>query len=175
MNTNLSSRIEYGCIILIVLAYLSMAWSYSSVQNLPVTIWQVSFGMLAGLWVLAILKEWGVLASVILTAYLTAAAAGFLLGGIPFALLASAVLALSAWDLERLARLFQQAGRVENSGNIIKGHLIRLVLVDAAGLAAASMALLPEIQLGFLTTVILALFAIVLLSFAIRRLRLREG
>jgi hypothetical protein len=84
-------------------------------------------------------------------------AAGWLLGGILFA--------LAAWDLDAFYRRLGRASRIEQETQVVQNHLRRLLTALGLGLALSAAALLLQYELHFGWAILLVL----LLMFAFGR------
>lgn len=111
------------------------------------------------------------LGSAAFTGFVGAAAAGFLLNIEPGALLVGTAAALSAWDLDRFDQRLENV-RVDAAVLALeKQHLIRLFVVNGAGLLLAWAALGVKARISFGFLFFLSLIAVLSLTWAVRYLR----
>jgi len=123
------------------------------------------------LWLIGLRPGWGWIASPGLVLWTAAAAVGLWAGLGAGWMLVGVVAALSAWDLDHFTRRLGAAGRVEQAVAMERAHLVRLLAVDAVGLALGGLALTVHVRLGFGIALILALVAVWGLSRAVRFLQ----
>jgi hypothetical protein len=97
--------------------------------------------------------------SVGLVGFVLLAAAGLLLGLGPGWMLLGLVAALTAWDLDGFLRRLDSVEWVERRSEVERRHLLRLLLVDALGLALAALALGVRLDLSFGYLILLGLVA----------------
>jgi hypothetical protein len=90
-------------------------------------------------------------------------------------MLVGVVVALVAWDLDRLAWRMQAAGCVKDVDALERRHLWRLLIVAGAGLCLGAVALSVEIRLGFAVVFLLAFLAVLGLSRVVGFLQREEG
>ncbi len=128
-----------------------------------------------GLWLVGRWRGWPWTASALFVASLALAAAGFWLGLAWGWLLAAAVAALCAWDLDDFARRLESvewpAATSSRRRALERGHFRRLAAVVGVGTLLAVVALAVEVRLSFLPAALLGLLAVWGLSRAVRYLR----
>ncbi|MBN1810420.1 MAG: hypothetical protein JXA14_01135 [Anaerolineae bacterium] len=131
----------------------------------------VAVGVVGAFWMVGQWRRWGWVASVALVLLIGAAAVGLRLGVGGGWMLVGVVAALVAWDLDRFAWRVRAAGRVEDADALERRHLQRLLAVGGAGLLLGAVALSFRIRLGFAVAFMLALLAVLGLSWAVGFLR----
>lgn len=77
-----------------------------------------------------------------------AAGGGLWLGLSAWESFVAVVLALSAWDIDHFYRQLRDVPRTAATARLERGHLLRLLAVDAASAALAGVALAFQLQLG---------------------------
>lgn len=125
-------------------------------------------------WLTGQWRRWEWVASVALVLLMGAAAVGLWLDVGGGWMLAGVVAALVAWDLDRFVWRMRAAGRVEDADALERHHLQRLLAVGGGGLFLGAVALSFRIRLGFALAFLLALLAVLGLSWVVGFLR-REG
>jgi energy-coupling factor transporter transmembrane protein EcfT len=132
------------------------------------------FVMVLGfLWLIGQRRGWNWMASVMLMLFVGAASIGIWLDAPDGWMLLGAVAALSAWDLDHFTKRLSGVGqnRVEETRDLERCHLERLLVVDGLSLLFGAVALGIEVDLGFGTALLLGLLAILGLSRVIGILR----
>jgi hypothetical protein len=126
---------------------------------------------LAALWLVGQWRGWHWVDAMGLAVYCGVAATGMWLGLGAGWMLAGLVVTLSAWDLAAFARWAQNLKPAEKAAVLVRQHLLRLLIVDAAGLLLAGAALTMRLRLGLALTLLLGLVAILGVSRVIAFLR----
>jgi hypothetical protein len=130
----------------VIFAALALAAGYAANADRVGSALGVALGLLwlAGLW-----RGWGWVASPALACLAGLAALGALQGLSAAWMLAGAVAALAAWDLDRFARRLRAAGHVVGAADMARAHLRRLLLVAGLGLSIGGAALAVQVRLSF--------------------------
>jgi hypothetical protein len=131
--------------------------------------------VVGALWVLGERAGWSWISWPMVVLFAGAAAVGALLSLNHILLLIGLIAALSAWDLDHLARQLDRVDAVEHESAMKRRHLLRLLAVDGLGLLFAVVALLVEIRLSFGLALVLGLVALLGLSCALRFFRRESG
>ena len=126
--------------------------------------------LLGVVWLASLARRWDGLSSLLFFAQVTACSVAFLSGVPSFVALASLLLALCAWDLQRYARHLEEVKPPESARRFERRHLRRLFTILGAGLVISSAGLLVHFRLGFGITFILALLGIAGIYQAITRI-----
>jgi hypothetical protein len=124
-------------IIVLVIALAGILWWYGWRRKLS---WISSF-FLVGFILVCVLGLWIVLNPILLVCGLVAA--------------------LTAWDLERFHQRIERIDRIEMEKLVIRKHLMRLGVVNGAGLAVGIAALMLRINLDLFWILVLGLIAVV--------------
>lgn len=135
-------------------------------------LWPIALGAaaLTGLWLVDYGRRWGKLSALAFPCFVVAAAAGVNLtwgaGWAP----AGLVVALAAWDLDRFAGRLRVVDVTDETADLKRRHLVRLLLVSVLGLVLAWIALGIRIELSFALILLLGFLAVIGLSVAVRSL-----
>jgi hypothetical protein len=113
------------------------------------------------LWVLGYRRGLGWASTAGLALYVVAAAVGIWLDMGAGWMLAGLLAALAAWDLAFFAQRLRAVERVVGWEEMQRRHLLRLLVVEGAGLLLATAALLLRLQLGFVWLILLGILALV--------------
>ena len=153
-----------------ILATVALALGYGLVGLWTGAIFVTALGFL---WLIGQRRGWGWMASVMLMLFVSAASIGLRLNAQDGWMLFGVVAALSAWDLDHFAQRLSGVGqdRVEETRELERRHLERLLIVDGLGLLFGVVALGIEVDLGFGTVLLLGLLAILGLSRVVGILR----
>jgi hypothetical protein len=153
-----------------ILATVALALGYGLVGLWAGVVFVLVLGFL---WLVGQRRGWGWMASVMLVFFVGAASIGLWLNVQDGWMLLSVVAALSAWDLDHFAQRLSGVGqnRVEETRDLERRHLERLLIVDGLGLLFGAVALGIEVDLGFGTALLLGLLAVLGLSRAVGILR----
>jgi hypothetical protein len=147
--------------ITIGLATLTLAVGYAVGGEWTYSLILLAMGIL---WWYGQRRNWNGLASVVLIGFVVAAAIGLWLGLPAGWMLIGVVAALSAWDLDDLARRLKSVERVEMRLALERLHLRRLISVDGLGLLLAGTALVVQYRFSFDVALFLGLVAVLSLS-----------
>ncbi|MCP4536134.1 MAG: hypothetical protein GY832_03220 [Chloroflexi bacterium] len=125
------------------------------------------------LWLIGQRHDWGWMASPMLVLFLIAASIGLRLNVQDGWMLLGMVAALSAWDLDHFVQRLSRVGQdcVEETHNLERRHLERLLIVNGLSLLFGMVALGIEVEFGFGTVLLLGLLAILGLSRVVGILR----
>lgn len=137
-------------------------------------VWLLAVALVGGGWLAGWRRGWSWGAPLGLVGYVALAAAGLLLGVGAGWMLAGAVAALVAWDLDEFVRRLNSVEWVERRRDLERQHLLRLLGVAGLGSLLAAVALAVQLRLSLGLVLLLGLAAILGLSRAVGFLR-REG
>jgi hypothetical protein len=137
--------------------------------------WTVPTAVIAAAWMVGQWRQWGWTASVGLACCTCLAVVGLFFDlSVGWALLAL-VAALTAWDLDHLARRLGSVQGTEQARLVEARHVQRLLVVDAMAVLLAILALEIEFELSFTSALLLGLVAIFGLGQVVRLLRGEGG
>ena len=135
-------------------------------------LWMVLPGVLTGLiWALFFWRGRHGLGTLSFLVLLVMAFSGFWMGLSGLLLLASAVTALTAWDLDGFASQLQAYDPDQGTTPVVRAHLGRLVTVAAAGYLLGAIPLLVKIRMGLPAAMLLGALLVIGLSQAVHFLR----
>ena len=146
------------------LATLGLALGYSLSS---LWLWTPLIVVMGLLWLVGQWRDWDGWASVGLIFFVVAAAGGVWRHAVAGWLLGGTVAALIAWDLDHFSHHLKHAGYVENTAELKRTHLRRLLVVASLGLLLAGVALSIQLELNFGWALFLGLLAILSLSWLI--------
>lgn len=152
----------------IMAATASLALGYGAGTS---RIWMLSIVALGLLWLIGrrLQRPW--VGSLLFIVFIAVAALGLSLGVSPGWMLAAAVAALMAWDLEWFWWRTVRVAHVESERELIRHHMSRLLAAISVGLLLGGLSLDWRIELNFWMALLLGLLAIISLSRALRALR----
>lgn len=140
--------------------------------------WAAASLCLGVLWLVGEIRDWHATASLGFAASAILAAVSLWQSAKPgvalLALLAIAA-ALCAWDLDGLSQRLVRFGYEGDRSKLERQHLGRLLAVVGLGLVLGGIALAVQIQLSFLSALLLSLLAVLGLSWAVFLLRTEGG
>ena len=125
---------------------------------------------LGALWLIGFARRWETLGSLMLAAFIAAAAVGANLNHGAIWAPPTVILALAAWDLERFGARLRLADSTAETRELERRHLWRLLAVSGLSLLLAWAALGIRVKLGMAVALALGMLAIVGLSQVIRLL-----
>ncbi|MBN1956092.1 MAG: hypothetical protein JW900_13720 [Anaerolineae bacterium] len=155
---------------LLAAALLALAYSLNGYLG-----WTVVAVLLGALWLLGQRRRWRWAGPVALASFVGLAALGTWYEFGAWWMAAAVTAALSAWDLEHLARRQHELARVEREKQFERQHLGRLLAVDGLALLLAGIALLIRFQFTFGGALLLGGALILGVARAVRFLRRESG
>lgn len=131
--------------------------------------WYISviFISLAAVWIIAAARTWDWVPSGLFALFTISAGAGFYFSVEFHWLILGLLFALFAWDLQALSRRYDRAGLIIDESKSTFRHIRRLIIFEVLGLVLAIIAISSRIRMGFGWLVLLALIAVLGLSYGI--------
>ena len=154
-----ASLLAAAGIILLISFSLEGFWQWALVFFLADLLW----------WYAERQRGWHWASSVGMIVFSAAAAAGYWLGMQLLVMLAVVILALSTWDLDAFAERLAQSDPDESTQVLVRGHVQRLIIVDATAIALAVFSLTVELRFNFVIAFLLGL----VMALGLNRLLLR--
>lgn len=159
---NLSISLLASAVTILVISFvLEGFWQWAFVFVLVGLLW----------WAAERQRGWHWAPSVGMFVLVLAAAAGYWLGIPILAMLAVAVLALSAWDLDAFAERLAQRQQDDWTHILVQRHLRRLIIGNALALGLAAFSLTVELRFNFVIVFLLGL----LMAYGLNRLLVGLG
>ncbi len=143
-------------IVSIVVGTAALAWGYSAAGlNAPAR-WLVAAGIV---WLLAQWRRVHWIGSIVLLAFVAAAALGLWIG-LPISLMTlGAVGGLLGWDMADFTRRLHFASPTDDVRGMELRHMARVAIVSALGLAIAALTAIVHVKIPFELAVLLVLLA----------------
>lgn len=114
---------------------------------------------ITGIWAVGAQQHWERTTNLLLIGNTVAAVVGAWWGLLAPVLLIGIIATLVAWDLQRFAARLRSVGVVDNARRLVRGHLVRILLIAAPGLAFGILGMLVRLSLPFAVVLLLTLLA----------------
>jgi hypothetical protein len=142
---------------------LALAYAPSAVSS-----WAVVIGVGGLLWLVGHERGWSWAGAMGLYSFLGATALGVWLGLPAGWMLLSAVVTLLAWDLDATALRLRGVANVQGEAQLVRSHLVRVLVVAGLGLLLGGLALSIRVDLSFWWALLLGMFVMLSLHHAVR-------
>jgi len=156
------SRIHLPTLAFIAASTLALGIGYTTGAN--ALLWLLVIGAGLVFWLLAEWRGWGLMAGTALLLSLFLAANGIASEHGPLWMSVGVLGALSAWLLGDAVRRVNAVENVEGRSEMLRATLIRLLILDAVGLALTVAALTVRLHLAFFPALAIGVLLVVLLS-----------
>lgn len=146
----------------------SLARGYLAEGRSATAYWILVLGLV---WLLAEIRRWRWFLSFGFLASVAAAGYGLWVGAPAGWMLAGALSALIAWDLSDFLRRLTVAAPDDEVSSLARRHLLRLIVVSAAGLALSLFGMFFRLQLSFEWAAFLAILSALGVSLLVKRMQ----
>jgi len=156
------SRFHPPTLAFIAVSTLALGIGYATGPNALLWILVIGAGLV--FWLLAGWRGWGLMAGTALLLALFLAANGIASGHGPLWMSIGLLGGLSAWLLGDTVRRVNAVENVAGRSDMLRAALIRLLILDAVGLALTVVALTVRLRLAFFPALAIGVLLVVLLS-----------
>lgn len=162
---------KFALYVSLIVGIGSLALGAFAEGRITAAYWILALGLV---WLIAEIRRVRWVSSFGFLACVFASAYGLWIGLSASWMLAGALGALIAWDLSDFLRRLADASPDDETSGLIRRHLIRLLIVTAAGLAFSLIGIFLRLQFSFEWTAFLAILSALGVSLLIRRMRERN-
>ena len=163
---------KFALYVSLIVGIGSLALGYFAEGHVTAAYWILAFGVT---WLMAEIRRVRWVASLGFLACVVASAYGLWIGLSSSWMLAGALGALVAWDLSDFLRRLVDAAPDDETSGLIHRHLLRLIIVTAAGLAFSLVAMFLRLRFSFEWAAFLAILSALGVSLLIKQLRGRNS